>query len=64
MIEEDKFILDVCCGGKAFWFNKNHPNTIYQDIRTEEKFEFCPQKGLKWQNGGSTGDGSWDPRWL
>ena len=19
-----KIILDVCCGGKAFWFNKNH----------------------------------------
>ncbi len=34
---KDKFILDVCCGGKAFWFNKNHPNTIYQDIRTEPK---------------------------
>lgn len=34
---EDKFILDVCCGGKAFWFNKMHPNVIYQDIRKEEK---------------------------
>lgn len=32
-----KFILDACCGGKQFWFNKNHPNAIYQDIRTEEK---------------------------
>src|SRR5258705_11602663 len=33
----DKLILDVCCGGKAFWFNKNHPNTVYQDIRVEPK---------------------------
>ena len=28
-----KFILDACCGGKQFWYNKNHPNTIYIDIR-------------------------------
>jgi len=33
----DKFILDACCGGKMFWFNKNHPNTIYMDIRKEGK---------------------------
>lgn len=26
-------ILDVCCGSKMFWFNKNHPLTIYNDIR-------------------------------
>lgn len=24
----NKFILDACCGGKMFWFNKNHPNTM------------------------------------
>ena len=34
---QDKFILDACCGGKAFWFNKNHPNVVYQDIRIEPK---------------------------
>lgn len=33
---EDKFILDVCCGGKTFWFNKNHPNAIYLDKRSED----------------------------
>jgi len=32
-----KFILDACCGGRMFWFNKKHPNTIYVDIRKEEK---------------------------
>lgn len=32
-----KKILDVCCGLKAMWFNKNHPLTIYQDIREEHK---------------------------
>lgn len=34
---KDKFILDVCCGGRHFWFNKEHPNAIYQDIRVAEK---------------------------
>lgn len=28
-----KFILDACCGPKEMWFNKNHPNALYIDIR-------------------------------
>lgn len=31
-----KKILDVCCGGKMFWFNKNNPNVLFSDIRKEE----------------------------
>lgn len=31
-----KKILDVCCGSRMFWFNKNHPDVIFQDIRKEE----------------------------
>lgn len=31
-----KFILDACCGPKHFWFDKNHPNTLYMDIRKGE----------------------------
>ncbi len=39
---ENKYILDACCGGKCFWFNKKHPNTLYIDIRKEEKgFDEC-----------------------
>lgn len=34
---KDKFILDACCGGRMFWFNKHHPNTIYIDQRTLPK---------------------------
>lgn len=34
---KDKFILDACCGGKMFWFNKIHPNTLYIDNRLEKK---------------------------
>lgn len=29
----DKPILDACCGGKMFYFNKNNPNVLFQDIR-------------------------------
>ena len=34
---KDKFILDACCGGRLFWFDKNHSNTIYIDNRIREK---------------------------
>ena len=33
---KNKFILDACCSVKAMWYNKNHPNTVYIDIREEE----------------------------
>lgn len=32
----DKKILDVCCGSKMFWFDKNREDTIYMDIREYE----------------------------
>lgn len=31
-----KTIIDVCCGSKMFWFNRNHPETVYMDIRELE----------------------------
>lgn len=31
-----KNILDVCCGGKMFWFNKKNPNVLFCDIRKEK----------------------------
>lgn len=34
--KDDKFILDACCGGRMFWFDKNHPNTLYVDKRVRE----------------------------
>jgi hypothetical protein len=34
---EKKFILDACCGGRMFWFNKKHPNTIYIDFEPRPK---------------------------
>ena len=32
-----KIILDACCGGRTFWFNKKHPNAIYIDNRIRPK---------------------------
>lgn len=29
----DKKILDACCGGRAFWFDKSHPDTLFVDKR-------------------------------
>lgn len=31
-----KLILDACCGGKMFWFDKQSVHVIYQDIRQVE----------------------------
>jgi hypothetical protein len=26
-------ILDACCGGRMWWWDKNHPLAIYMDVR-------------------------------
>jgi 23S rRNA G2069 N7-methylase RlmK/C1962 C5-methylase RlmI len=41
-----KLILDVCSGPKMMWFNKNHPNTLYVDIR-KEQFTACDGRKIK-----------------
>lgn len=40
---ENKFILDACCGGRMFWFNKKHPNTLYVDNRVARRGH-CKQR--------------------
>ena len=35
MIKSPKVILDPCCGSKMFWFDRNNPNTVFGDIRSE-----------------------------
>ena len=42
-MKDNKFILDACCGGRHFWFNKNNPNVLFMDIRKEPK-GFIPQQ--------------------
>ncbi len=29
----DKQIIDVCCGSRMFWFNKNNQNVVFMDKR-------------------------------
>ena len=36
----EKPILDACCGGRMFWFDKNNPNATYVDNRTYDG-ELC-----------------------
>jgi len=44
----EKEILDVTCGDRTIWFNKNEPHTIYCDKRREE---FDGWFGKKLSNG-------------
>lgn len=32
---ETPAILDACCGSRMFWFDREHPNAIYVDNRSE-----------------------------
>ena len=34
--ETKKTILDVACGSRMFWFDKENPNVVFMDIRKEE----------------------------
>lgn len=46
---KNKFILDACCGGRLFWYNKHHPNALYIDYRIREKGhdDFRPNHSVK-----------------
>jgi len=32
-MDEESLILDACCGGRHFWFDKKNPNALFMDIR-------------------------------
>lgn len=36
-MKTDKLILDACCGGRTFWFTKDHENTLYIDNEPRPK---------------------------
>ena len=36
-----KKIIDVCCGGRAFWFDKENPDVEFCDIRNEGDIQLC-----------------------
>ncbi len=41
----DKPILDMCCGSRMFWVNKNDPRVVFADIRSESH-ELCDGRAL------------------
>lgn len=41
----EKKILDATCGARTMWFNKNHPNVIYCDSRSEQHCQIWPNAG-------------------
>ena len=36
-----KKVIDVCCGGRSFWFDKENPNVEFCDIRNEGDIQLC-----------------------
>lgn len=37
MSTDGKYVLDACCGGKMFWFDKSNPIALFVDNRVMEK---------------------------
>lgn len=37
----NKKIIDVCCGGKHFWFDKNNPIVEFCDKRNDGEIQLC-----------------------
>ena len=35
VMQSDKKVLDVCCGSRGFWFNKQDERALYLDKRCE-----------------------------
>ena len=45
MITQNKYILDVCCGARMFWFDREHRSVVYMDNRQIET-ELCDGRML------------------
>lgn len=42
-----KPILDVACGSKMFWFDKNNPNTVFCDKRIVPRHEYYKNRYIE-----------------
>ena len=42
----NKPILDMCCGSRMFWFDREDPRVVFMDIRDEEHI-LCDDRELK-----------------
>lgn len=45
-MSEGKEILDACCGSKMMWFDKQNPNVLFADKRTESHV-LCDGRALE-----------------
>lgn len=43
----DKRVIDVCCGSKMFWFDKNNPDVEFCDIRDVDIHEYYPGRYIE-----------------
>lgn len=41
----EQTILDMCCGSRMFWFDKQDPRAVYADIRSEQH-QLCDGRSL------------------
>lgn len=44
-VKKNKYILDVACGSRMFWFNREHPHAIFMDNR-EVNETLCDGRSL------------------
>ena len=45
-LQEEKKIIDVCCGSRMFWFDRENENTVFMDNR-EFEGTLCDGRSLK-----------------
>ena len=45
-LQEEKKIIDVCCGSRMFWFDRENENTVFMDKREFED-TLCDGRSLK-----------------
>lgn len=45
MMNDKKLILDVCCGARMMWFDKQNPLAVYMDCRDAE-YTLCDGRQL------------------
>jgi hypothetical protein len=45
--KQTKPIIDVCCGSKMFWFDKNNPNVEFCDIREVPYHEYYKNRYIE-----------------
>jgi hypothetical protein len=47
-MNEDKKILDACCGGRMFWYSKNNGDVLFMDKRVVDKGAFANNWNPGW----------------